>query len=218
MLMIPALAWIQLSNIDIAIQNFFFDVATQNWLVDKDEIVKKIIFYKGPKMLLGVVIVGLLAMLIFHQKLKLSAKKYHKILLTLLGLILIPLVVGNIKKFTNVYCPCQLEIYDGDKPYIKIFDHYPEGFVAPKKGKCFPGGHSVTGFALLILFFVFEKKSHKILALAAGVLLGWVLGLYQMMKGVHFFGDTLISMLCCFFVAALISKVLNAKKYANSAH
>lgn len=194
------------TNIDIIIQNHFFNFETKKWLIDRNEPIKKFIFYNFPKILFGLLILVILifAVLGFRKKSPFFFTNRHKFLLIFLGLSLIPLIAGNVKKFTNIYCPSELAIYDGNYPYVKVLEHYDENFQQIKKGKCFPAGHAVTGFALLILFFAFEKKNHKILALFLAIISGWILGLYQMMKGAHFFSDTLTAMLLCFLLAALI--------------
>ncbi len=195
-----ALCLVNYTDIDIKIQNNFFDFTRKEWLVDKSEPVAKFLFYRLPKILFAVVIFGyLLAFLI--------KKNRQKILLIFLGLALIPLIVGNVKKFTNVYCPTQLDMYGGKKPYVKIFEKYPPNFHAEKPGKCFPAGHAITGFAFFIFCFSLTKKSHKFLVFFLVVIYGWILGLYQMLKGAHFFGDTLVSMLACFLLAAIIARI-----------
>lgn len=215
-LICAALAFLHFSEIDLKIQNHLFDFATKTWVVDKDEPVKKFIFYKFPKILLGVAIICCLAAsLIGFKKIlpNFASKKIffisnrHKFFLTFLGLVLITLIVGNIKKITNVYCPARLEIYGGDAPYIKVLENYPSDFVQTKKAACFPAGHPVTGFCLFILFFVFSQKFWRIFSFFSAVILGWIFGLYQMAKGAHFFSDVLLSMLICFFMAALISRL-----------
>lgn len=198
-----ALWLLQTTNIDLTIQQNLFDSENKKWLIDRNEPVKKLIFYTGPKILFAGTIVFLFFCLLRQKYQKKCPAPFT---LILLGLILIPLIAGNIKKFTNVYCPSNLEIYGGDKPYVKIFDSYPQNFYASKKGQCFPAGHCVTGFALMILFFALRKKSARLLGLFSGIFLGWIMGFYQMAKGVHFFGDTLISMLVCFLLAALIAR------------
>ena len=140
-----------------------------------------------------------------------AKSNYHKIVILFLGVTLIPLIAGNVKKFTNIYCPTQLEIYDGKYPYIRIFDSPMPDFKANKKGQCFPAGHAVTGFCLLILFFIFERKIWKVAGLMLGFTSGWILGIYQMAKGAHFFGDTLVAMLLCFLLALLIDKFVRSK-------
>jgi membrane-associated PAP2 superfamily phosphatase len=199
-LILLALCLSHFSKIDVAIQNHLFDFETKTWIVDRNEIIAKNIFYRLPKIFFGLVI-------IFCLFASFYSKNRRKFFFIFLGMALIPLVVGNIKKFTNVYCPCQLEIYDGSYPYVKIFQSYPQDFHPEKRGQCFPAGHAVTGFSLLILFFLLEKKSHKLLGLFGGILAGWTLGFYQMAKGVHFFSDTLVSMLVCFLLAAVIARI-----------
>lgn len=195
-LIILALLVINFSDLDVTIQKYFFDFETKKWLIDKYDPVKKIIFYIFPKIIFGIAIIGLLIAVILGFKknnqnfwpLSLQNTKnfltqnHQRFFLILLGLILIPLIAGNIKKFTNVYCPNHLEIYDGDKPYVKIFDSYPAGFHQNKKAQCFPAGHCVTGFALFILFFALPKKRHKIFGLFGAIFLGWIMGFYQMAK------------------------------------
>ena len=204
-----ALCLINFSNIDLVIQKYLFDFKTKSWLIDRDEPVKKFIFYQLPKILMGTLIITLLVLAIlgFRKKSEFLVKNRHHVFLIFLGLSLIPLIAGNIKTFTNVYCPNRLEIFMGDMPYVKIFDSYPADFHQKKKAKCFPAGHAVSGFALMILFFGLRKKSHRLIGLASGVILGWITGFYQIAKGAHFFGDTLVSMLVCFFLAALITRI-----------
>lgn len=212
-LIIGSLLLINFSNIDLEIQKYFFDFDKKTWIVDRDEPIKKFIFYQFPKVLFGITIVAcaVFSFLGFKNKSKFFSRNRHKFFLIFLGLSLIPLIAGNVKKFTNIYCPNQLEIYDGKYPYVKILESYEADFHQEKKGQCFPAGHAVTGFALLILFFAFEKKLNKILGLTISLSLGWILGSYQTLKGAHFFGDTLIAMLLCFLLAAIITKIYKIK-------
>lgn len=210
-LIILSLLLIDQTNLDLTIQNWFFNFDQRAWIVDKNEPVGKFFFYDFPKILLGITIVASLVILILNQKNKLpSLKKYHRqIFIFFLGITLIPLICGNIKKFTNVYCPSQLIKYDGQYHYVKVLEPYPADFKPHKKGQCFPAGHAVTGFCLMILFFVFEKKSWQWSGLFLGIGLGWILGLYQIAKGAHFFGDTLVGMFSCFLIGMLIVRVVD---------
>lgn len=234
-LIIAALCFANYSDFDVKLQNYFFNFETKNWLIDANEPVARFIFYQLPKILLGFGIFGALALAIygFKNKNTFYYQNRHKFLLVFLGFSLIPLIVGNIKKFTDIYCPNQLAIYSGEYPHYHIFQKYDADFeklrqtISPhgelqygkkNRGLCFPAGHAVTGFALMILFFALEKKSARYLALLVSVVLGWVLGVYQMAKGAHFFSHNLVSMLLCFLVAAIIARVYygyTAKKAMN---
>ena len=133
--------------------------------------------------------------------------RYQQALLIIIGLTVNPIISANIKKFTNIYCPAQLKIYSGNHDYHKIFYiNQPDEF-KNKKGQCFPAGHAVAGFSLFILFFVFQTRFLQISSLVMAILAGWIIGSYQMIKGDHFFGDTLISMLLCFMLSAIIARI-----------
>ncbi|ELW83472.1 PAP2 family protein [Acinetobacter sp. WC-743] len=61
------------------------------------------------------------------------------------------------------------------------------------QGHCFPGGHASTGFSLLTGFFVFRKSNPKIayFFLCLGLVLGFITGWGQMMRGAHFLSHNL---------------------------
>jgi len=212
-LIILTLWLFQVSDFDVKIQNYFFDFSTKTWFIDRSEPVKKFIFYQFPKIIFGILILTILPLCIFSfidKKNKLYSKR-QDFLLILIGLCLIPLIAGNIKKFTNVYCPNQLEIYGGNKPYVKIFDNYPIDFKQEKKGQCFPAGHAITGFSLYILCFILYKKSQQIAVFLIVTILGWILGFYQILKGAHFVSDTILAMLSCLLLAQIIAKIYRQK-------
>jgi membrane-associated PAP2 superfamily phosphatase len=214
-LLVFSLCFFSYSRFDLELQNYLFDFKNKSWLVDENEPIKKFFFYNLPKILFGLValITMMAAYFGFSKKNYFKSQKLknflqincHQFLLITLGLILIPSIAGNIKKFTNIYCPKQLEIYDGSNPYIRIFESYPESFKQVRKGKCFPAGHCIAGFAFFILFFALKNRAQKICSLIFTITYGWILGFYQMAKGAHFFGDTFISMLLCFMLACLIA-------------
>ena len=234
-LLIAALCFANYSDFDTVLQNHLFNFEAKTWLIDPDEPIKKFIFYIFPKILLGLgIFVTLVCVIIGFKKApsknlpfffsnKFIFTNRYKFLLIFLGLAIIPLTVGNIKKFTDIYCPNQLEIYNGKYPHLHIFEKREESFKELQRtesphgelqhgkrnhGQCFPAGHPVTAFALMILFFALEKKSHKFIGLFAAIVLGWVLGFYQMAKGAHFFSHNLVSMFACFLVAAILAKLM----------
>lgn len=201
------------SDFDVKIQNHFFNFEQKKWLINAAEPIERWIFYQIPKILIGITIFLLIFCVFFAFKGKNRDfyKNRYRLLLVFLGLVFIPLTVGNIKKFTNIYCPNQLEIYGGKYPYVKIFDHYDKNFKQEKLGKCYPAGHPVTGFCLFILFFAFRSKALKILGLFSALILGSILSFYQIAKGAHFVSDCVLSMFLCFFVAAILARILSCR-------
>ncbi len=199
------------SDFDVKIQNHFFNFEQKTWLIDIHEPIKRAIFYTIPKFLIAIAIfLSILAVFFgFKGKNRFFYQNRHVFMLILLGLCIIPLSVGNIKKFTNIYCPAQLEIYGGKYPYDKIFDEH--NFVQEKTGKCYPAGHPVTGFCLFILFFALRNNNLKILGLFTAFISGFILSFYQIAKGAHFVSDCVVSMFLCFLVAAILSRIYKNK-------
>ena len=55
--------WIfQKTDIDLKIQNNFYNFVDKSWIIDRNEPVKKFIFYQLPKILLGITIISSLVM------------------------------------------------------------------------------------------------------------------------------------------------------------
>ncbi len=201
------------SNFDLQIQNNFFNFSEKKWLIDRSDPIKKLIFYQLPKIALGALILAVVVLCFFSfykTKNKFFNKRYD-ILLIVIGLPLILLIAGNVKKITNIYCPNQLEIFGGNKPYLKILEHYPQDFKQEKKGQCFPAGHAITGFCLYIFCFIFHKKIQQIFVFSLVTIYGWILGFYQILKGAHFISDTLLAMLLCIFLAQIIAQIYRYK-------
>lgn len=217
-LLFISLYLIQYTDIDLVLQNLLFDPAQEKWLIDRSEVYKKFFLYNLPKIFLGSIIAFLL-FLIFYKK---NQSKQVKAIF--FGLSITPLIVGNIKKFTHIYCPNQLTIYGGPYPYVRIFDSYQGNLILLKRGACFPAGHAVAGFCFFILLFVDFKRPSKLFYLTSNKslifilvsLYGWIIGFYQIAKGAHFFGDTLISMIACLITSLIIAKTINKTEERNN--
>ena len=67
-LLIFVIGFFQFTNIDIIIQNYFYNFETKSWLIDKDEPILKLFLYDGLKQ--GLIIFGvfILILLIFFRK------------------------------------------------------------------------------------------------------------------------------------------------------
>ncbi len=195
---------------DLLLQNYFYDATNRQWLINPEKHKQlSFIFYKGLKNVLitsGVCCLLYLTASLKYKKLK---KNRKQILMLLLSIIFVPLIVAGAKYITNVYCPYQLNIYNGNYPFVRIISDYPEGFIQPKPGRCFPAGHATAGFAFMALFYCFHKIQYRIAGLFLGITLGWMAGTYQMMRGQHFLSHTLFSMIASFMVIMLINALLN---------
>lgn len=189
------------SPADIYIQNIFYNSMQHKWLIDDADYYTWLFLYKGIKIAIATITVVTLISYIRKPK--------KQKLLFILSVILIPSIIAIGKKYTNIYCPESLEIFGGDRPYIRVFGNYPENFT-DKPGKCFPAGHASGGFALMCLYFIWNKW--KYFGLTIGILLGWIMGLYQMAKGNHFFSDTLVTMEVAWLIILLLQNFLYCQK------
>lgn len=198
------------TDIDIWIQNFFFDFTKQDWLITHDmHLHLNIIFYNGIKVL--TITTGILSLLYFIASfIKPQHFPYRKFALLLcLSIIFVPLMVAGSKHITNVYCPYQIQNYGGQYPFVRVVEPYPADFKQTMRGKCFPAGHATVGFSLMMLYFCFQEKGRRRVALAAAITLGWIAGNYQMVRGVHFLSHTFFSMVASWMVIIVIYAIVN---------
>lgn len=112
-------------------------------------------------------------------------------------------LIGLIKSQSSHACP------------IKMLENTPNGLIwdfSSTNGHCFPGGHASTGFALITGFFVYRLSQHRraLTFLYAGLIIGFILGWGQMMRGEHFLSHNLWT--------AWIIYALNSTVYALIAY
>jgi len=197
-----------LTDVDLYVQDLFYNFTTHKWVLDSHLEPYRFIFYDGIKKLLIVVAVLFLITLTFFYKKKLVQNYKQGIVIVILSAIFIPLIVGGLKKETNMPCPYTEQHYGGIYPRIAVWQSYSEEFKLQhqKKSKCWPAGHASGGFALLSLFFLFKKRKNKIIGLTIGLITGWSMGLYKMLVGDHFFSHTVITMILAWLIILLIAK------------
>ena len=211
-LLIFVIGFFQFTNIDIMIQNYFYNSETKSWLIDKDEPILKLFLYDGLKQ--GLIIFGvfILILLIFFRKNE-FVKEYKKgLIILLLSSIFVPTIVGSLKAITNTPCPCNIEHFGGEYPDIKVFDKYPEDFIQKSKAKCWPAGHASGGFALMALFFFFKNPRNQFFGLIGAITLGWSMGTYKMLLGDHFLSHTIITMILAWIIILTIVKLTQLKE------
>lgn len=198
------------TDLDLWIQQYFYRSESRDWIINPT-LHKQLtfIFYKGLKILLALTAVGCLILLIASLK-YLFLHPYRKpAFIMLLSIIFVPLIVASAKYITNVYCPYQLDIFNGSYPFVRILDAYPDWFVQPKPGRCFPAGHATAGFAFMALYYCFQTRRNRLLGLMAGTSLGLIAGTYQMLRGQHFLTHTLFSMVAAFMVIMVINVAIS---------
>jgi len=211
LLLIVAILFFGISGIDIEVQNIFFNENRQEWILDKNLEPYRFIFYDGIKKLLIAVALSFLLAILFFRK-NPTIQEYKKgIIVVILSAILVPLIVGGLKKATNMPCPKNEIHYGGVYPATKVWEHYPKSFHQPSSIKCFPAGHASGGFALLSLFFLFKTNRNRRIALLSALTVGWSMGLYKMLIGDHFLSHTIITMILAWLIVLLLHKFIQFK-------
>ena len=211
-LLIAVIALFQFSNLDIFVQNFFYNFETKNWIIDKDEPILKFFFYDGIKNLLILFAVAIFFSLIFLRKRKFVQEYKKGLIIVLLAAILVPSIVGSLKAISNTPCPCNIVHFNGTYPEIKAFDSYPKDFIQTSKAKCWPAGHASGGFALMALFFLFKTPKNQKRALVVALVIAWSMGLYKMLLGDHFLSHTIITMIMAWLIILIIVKSMQFKQ------
>jgi membrane-associated PAP2 superfamily phosphatase len=200
------------TDIDLIVQDYFFNFSTHKWILNRDLQPWKFIFYDGIKKLLIIIAVIFLISLIIFKNISII-KQYKKgIIIVVLSAIFVPLIVASLKKSTNMPCPKNEIHYGGKMIRTAVWQSYQEPYKSMKHISCWPAGHASGGFALLSLFFLFKSRRNKIFALIFGLSVGWMMGLYKMLIGDHFLSHTIITMILAWLIILVIAKIVNKKE------
>lgn len=204
------------SQFDIHISELFY--TNGQWLIQKGAQPYAFIFYDGPKALLILVAIYLITVLIIKYRqpsnttptinrskldrfiIPLSVREIGYLLIILIA---VPSTIALLKGVTHVSCPNHLTLFNGDLPYLNLW----QNIVANTPAKCFPAAHASAGFSLYGLAFLptLHKYRYRIFAIVTA--LGWTMGLYKMLFGDHFFSHTLVSMLLSLTIACALASV-----------
>ena len=217
-------ALLEHSQLDVSISQLFY--TNGQWLLEKDAQPYRFIFYDAPKLSLILFSVYLLMIsiwrywqhrypntanakpLFFRPIAALSSREIGYLLLVI---IVVPTVIATLKGITHVSCPNHLTLFNGDLPYLSIW----QNMLAKTDAKCFPAAHASAGFALYGLLYLPTLRTHRFKIFIMVTALGWTMGLYKMLFGDHFFSHTLVSMLLAWAIACGIAIVFFAKANLN---
>ena len=153
--------------------------------------------------------VSLLASLLFFRNNSIVKEYKRGITIVILSAMLVPLITGGLKKYTNLPCPKNEIHYGGIYPETMVWEHYPAKFKQTKRVECWPAGHASGGFALLSLFFLFKNEKRKKMAVIGALITGWSMGYYKMLIGDHFLSHTVIVMIIAWLTVLSIVKFVD---------
>ncbi|MDP3308877.1 phosphatase PAP2 family protein [Methylotenera sp.] len=171
----------------------YFDAATQSFPL-KHQVFLEMVMHSGLKYCIVFVAVSTLALGLAGNKIapfRASIGLYKKqFIWVFIGMALSSSAVSILKGFSIHGCPNNLTIYGGNLPLLKLFENLPKGVEA---GHCFPGGHASGGFAFMAFYFAFRDYKPKLAVamLVTSLVLGFIMGWAQMMRGAHFLSHNL---------------------------
>lgn len=109
-----------------------------------------------------------------------------------LAMLFASLTISALKGSSIHHCPWDIADYGGYAPHLPFLASLPAGI---DPGRCFPAGHASAGFVLIALYFGLrdDHRHAAVCALVGALLLGFVMGWAQTMRGAHFLSHTLWS-------------------------
>lgn len=188
-------------TLDIAISGLFFD--TQGWPL-KNDFFFNVVLYKSSKIIpIGAALASVYVLVknLIANRRGLQPDSYwiYRPLYIIIAMLACVLVVWWLKASTGVYCPWSVSYFSGDHALRE-----PTWSWVFQDGRCWPSGHSGTGFCLLALFFALRDKYPQLArkTLVAVLLLGIICSLTRIVQGAHFLSHTLATALIDWIICA----------------
>lgn len=182
---VPLAAVLAVTDIDVALAQWaFFDARHMHWIGAGNGWVEDVIHTGGRWFVRAVVVLAAAVWLATYvdsslRKLRRPAAYFVTATVLAIG------CVGILKTVTNMDCPWDLTPFGGDFPLVHLFADRADTL---RQGRCFPAAHASSGYALVVLYFVWRERS-RILArvgLSIGLASGLVFGIAQQSRGAHF--------------------------------
>ena len=205
---IALLAVFENTLLDVALEQFFFDPATQRFPWQGQWFVADVLHH-GLKSLSLALGVGALAVCVYGARGGIDWLPPRSAWLAGSGMILIPLLTSGLKQITNRHCPWDVIDFGGYAPYVHLFDATPADMI---HGVCFPAGHASAGFAWIVWAVALRasKPRWARLALLGSLLAGAVMGYGRMAQGAHFLSHVLWSAWLAWTLSLALATVMRA--------
>ncbi|MCP5143154.1 MAG: phosphatase PAP2 family protein [Gammaproteobacteria bacterium] len=203
---------LQLTGIDDAISAWFYDPARHAFPLQNDFWLRDVLHDGGHDLMVSVLL-GVFAIWLLSHLLKRLRPWRRTTAYLALSMTLGALSVSVGKQISNTDCPWDLSAYGGSLPHVLLFEDKPDDL---PRGRCFPGGHSSSGFALFGLYFVAVMRGARRAWpwLLPALLVGGTFSVAQWIRGAHFPSHDLISAWLC-WMAALLCHLLMTRSPAE---
>lgn len=109
-------------------------------------------------------------------------------------------IVTPLKVVTGVHCPWDLSEFGGTETYSPLLSAREP---TTNPGKCWPGGHSSSGFTFFALYFLLRDSRPRLAkaALVFALALGTVFSIGRIMQGAHFLSHNIWTALFDWMIA-----------------
>jgi membrane-associated PAP2 superfamily phosphatase len=202
-------------NLDFWLVSFFYHDGA--WAI-KDEVRSLyFLFYDFPRHFVVVSFLCALGPLILRilrrgkNPTPTAKKKFPPEIILFLGMLIFVGIVDALKKVTGQACPNAFDVFGGTIPRSAFFS---------PGTRCFPGGHSTTGFVWILLGASqvrrFGRFASPTFWIILGTVFGWTTGMYQTLRGLHFFSDTIASFGLSLVFYGVLEKILYRLEKKNS--
>lgn len=165
------------------------------------------VLHDGARHALVVVAIGLIGLWALSWRVERLHTHRRAMSYLIVSILTSLLLVQQLKSHTNVDCPWNIAGLGGDRPHVTLFADRPD---ALPPGRCFPGGHSSGGFALLAFYFVGQGRQRRWLLLP-GLVIGTVFAADQWVRGAHFPSHDLTSAYLSWMTALLLARLFDAQ-------
>ncbi|AZC54979.1 phosphatase PAP2 family protein [Pseudomonas chlororaphis] len=220
-----------MTKIDIAFSDLFFDPVSQTFPLDHSHLFEKITHkwariipnWTGELALIGLLLSfvwplfkgarfgrgkALLGKIRVAPLLRFTARHRRDFLFVVVAFALCTGAIHYLKGHTSVYCPVETTQYAGKIEHKEWYQNF-ELLKTAGDGRCWPGGHASGGFTMLALYFVARRYRwrHSKALLHGSLLLGFVYGTTRVLQGWHYMSHTfwagIVVWLTCLLVALL---------------
>lgn len=181
--------------VDTLLSDLVFDGRASRWPVSHEHGWLRFACYEGPKYLVGLIWLGLVAGLVRPRLLAGIGLARREAAFLVSCLALVPLVVGLIKYHSGVVCAGDLARYGGPKPDVLGHFGIERLFATDVPRGCWPSGHASGGYALMAFGFLDRPLRQRLWLWITGAGVGTAMGAYQVARGAHFPSHVLVTAL-----------------------
>jgi membrane-associated PAP2 superfamily phosphatase len=211
-ILIAVVLCLELTQLDVWFSSYFYDTKLRLWPY-REHWLTQTVLHKGGRYFVYAIGVGLLLLCLASYRASSAFYAYRRhlaflVLASLAG----PLFITYLKSHTHIYCPWDLKLFGGAKPYVRLFDPIDTNLSI---GHCFPSGHSGLGFTFVSLYFFFllVKPKYKYYGLVAGLVAGFIFGINQEIRGAHFFSHDVFALAICWFSSLLLFVIFFSRQF-----